>query len=67
MQEKPDYRKSQGAKTPSELKRMQRFPYASSIGSIMYAYLRNTKDMVLVYEGRPKTELKVTCYADAGI
>ncbi|GKD97114.1 hypothetical protein Tco_1381011 [Tanacetum coccineum] len=29
-------------------------------------YLRNTKDMVLVYEGRPETNLKVTCYADAG-
>ncbi|GJR34463.1 hypothetical protein Tco_1210147 [Tanacetum coccineum] len=29
-------------------------------------YLRNTKDMVLVYEGRPETKLKVTCYADAG-
>ncbi|GKA87109.1 hypothetical protein Tco_0808820 [Tanacetum coccineum] len=35
MQEKPDYRKSQGTKTPSELKRMQRFPYALAIGSIM--------------------------------
>nr|GEU32645.1 retrovirus-related Pol polyprotein from transposon TNT 1-94 [Tanacetum cinerariifolium] len=78
MQEKHDYRKSQGAKTPSEVKRMQRFPYASAIGSIMYVvkfthcvktilkYLRNTKDMVLDYEGRPKTELKVTCCADAG-
>ncbi|GKB71196.1 retrovirus-related pol polyprotein from transposon TNT 1-94 [Tanacetum coccineum] len=28
-------------------------------------YLRNTKDMVLVYEARPKAELKVSCYADA--
>nr|GEW39542.1 hypothetical protein [Tanacetum cinerariifolium] len=35
--EKPDYRKSQGAKTPSEVKRMQRVPYASAIGSTMYA------------------------------
>nr|GEX87807.1 hypothetical protein [Tanacetum cinerariifolium] len=63
MQEKPDYRKSQGAKTHSEVKCMQRVPYASAIGSIMYV---NTKDIVLVYGGRPKTELKVTCYADAG-
>ncbi|GJY70542.1 putative reverse transcriptase domain-containing protein [Tanacetum coccineum] len=36
MQEKPDYRRSQGANTPSEVKRMQRVPYASAIGSIMY-------------------------------
>ncbi|GJX73869.1 hypothetical protein Tco_0312464 [Tanacetum coccineum] len=71
--EKPDYRKSQGAKTPSEVQRMQIIPYASAIGSIMYAtvvkailkYLRNTKDMVLVYEAKPEAELKVSCYADA--
>ncbi|GJS07042.1 retrotransposon protein, putative, ty1-copia subclass [Tanacetum coccineum] len=37
MMEKPDYRKSQGAKTPTEVQRMQRVPYASAIGSIMYA------------------------------
>ncbi|GKA64947.1 retrotransposon protein, putative, ty1-copia subclass [Tanacetum coccineum] len=100
MIEKPDYRKSQGAKTPSEVQRMQRVPYASAIGSIMYAvrctrpdvafaqnlcsrfqqnpgeihwtavkailkYLRNTKDMVLVYEAKPEAELKVSCYVDA--
>ncbi|GJT42629.1 retrotransposon protein, putative, ty1-copia subclass [Tanacetum coccineum] len=48
------------------------------IGSIMYAihwtavktilkYLRNTKDMVLVYGKKPKAELKVSCYADASL
>nr|GFC26525.1 hypothetical protein [Tanacetum cinerariifolium] len=37
MMEKPDYRKSQGAKTPTKVQRMQRVPYASAIGSIMYA------------------------------
>ncbi|GKB59849.1 retrotransposon protein, putative, ty1-copia subclass [Tanacetum coccineum] len=37
MQEKPDYRKSQGARTPSEVKCMQRVPYASAMGSIIYA------------------------------
>ncbi|GJR89777.1 putative reverse transcriptase domain-containing protein [Tanacetum coccineum] len=31
MMEKPDYRKSQGAKTPTEVQRMLRFPYASTI------------------------------------
>ncbi|GJW32972.1 retrotransposon protein, putative, ty1-copia subclass [Tanacetum coccineum] len=84
MQEKLRLSKSQGASTPAELKRMQNVPYASAVGSIMYAvrctrpdvafaqnitsrfqqnpgdlhwttvknilkYLRNTKDMFLVY------------------
>ncbi|GKB40047.1 retrotransposon protein, putative, ty1-copia subclass [Tanacetum coccineum] len=73
IMEKPDYRKSQGAKTPTEVQRMQRVLYASAIGSIMYAtavktilkYLRNTKDMVLVYGAKFEDELKVSCYADA--
>ncbi|GJV11644.1 hypothetical protein Tco_1353185 [Tanacetum coccineum] len=58
MQEKLKLSKSQGASTPAEVKRMQNVPYASALGSIMYAttvknilkYLRNTKDMFLVYE-----------------
>ncbi|GJT81275.1 hypothetical protein Tco_1055617 [Tanacetum coccineum] len=101
MQEKPDYRKSQGAQTPSEVKCMQNVPYALAIGYIMYAvrctrpnvvfaqnicsrfqqnsgdiywaaaktileYLRNTKDMVLVYGVKPEFALKVNCYSDAG-
>ncbi|GJX10643.1 hypothetical protein Tco_0200502 [Tanacetum coccineum] len=84
-----------------QLKHMQNVPYASAVGSIMYAvrctrpnitfaqnitsrfqqnpgdlhwttvknilkYLRNTKDMFLVYEGDLKRELKVSCYTDAG-
>ncbi|GJS60730.1 retrotransposon protein, putative, ty1-copia subclass [Tanacetum coccineum] len=64
MIEKPDYRMSQGAKTPSEVQHMRRVPYASGIGSIMYA-VRNTKDMVLVYGANPEAELKVSCYANA--
>ncbi|GJX17637.1 hypothetical protein Tco_0218469 [Tanacetum coccineum] len=86
MQDKLRLSKSQGASTPAELKRMQNVPYASAVGSIMYAvrctrpdvafaqnitsrfqqnpgdlhwttvknilkYLRNTKDMFLVYGG----------------
>ncbi|GJV30881.1 zinc finger, CCHC-type containing protein [Tanacetum coccineum] len=86
MQDKPKLCKSQGASTPAEVKRMQRVPYASVVGSIMYVvrctlpdvafaqnmtsrfqqnpgelhwtavknimkYLRNTKDMFLVYGG----------------
>nr|GEU46617.1 hypothetical protein [Tanacetum cinerariifolium] len=60
MMEKPGYRKSQGAKTPSEVQRMQRVPYASANVSIM-----NTKDMVLMYGAKPEAGLKVSCYADA--
>nr|GEY69689.1 integrase core domain, putative [Tanacetum cinerariifolium] len=37
MIEKPDYRKSQGTQTPSEVQRMQRVLYASAIASFMYA------------------------------
>ncbi|GJY69803.1 retrotransposon protein, putative, ty1-copia subclass [Tanacetum coccineum] len=101
MQDKLRLSKSQGASTPAELKRMQNVPYASAVGSIMYAvrctrpdvafaqnitsrfqqnpgdlhwttvknilkYLRNTKDMFLVYEGDLKRELRVSCYTDAG-
>nr|GEV11470.1 hypothetical protein [Tanacetum cinerariifolium] len=82
MQDKLRLSKSQSASTPAELKRMKNVPYASTVGSIMYAvrctrhdvafaqnitsrfqqddlhwttvknilkYLRNTKDMFLVY------------------
>nr|GFC10042.1 retrotransposon protein, putative, Ty1-copia subclass [Tanacetum cinerariifolium] len=37
MQEKLKLSKSQGASTPAEMKRMQKFSYASAVGSIMYA------------------------------
>nr|GEZ43507.1 putative retrotransposon protein [Tanacetum cinerariifolium] len=101
MQEKIKLSKSQGDSTPAEMKRMQNVPYASTVGSIMYAvrctrpdvafaenitsrfqpnpgdihwttvknilkYLRNTKDMFLVYRGDLKQELRVSCYTDAG-
>ncbi|GJU21220.1 retrotransposon protein, putative, ty1-copia subclass [Tanacetum coccineum] len=101
MQERLDLNKTQGASTPREVKRMQNVPYASAVGSIMYAvrctrpdvafaqnitsrfqqnpgephwtavktilkYLRNTKDMFLVYGGNPEAELRVDCYCDAG-
>ncbi|GJW10128.1 retrotransposon protein, putative, ty1-copia subclass [Tanacetum coccineum] len=81
MQERLDLNKSQGAQTPKEVNRMKNVPYASAVESIMYAnlgelhwtavknilkYLRNTKDMFLVYGGNPRTELRVECYCDAG-
>ncbi|GJY63209.1 hypothetical protein Tco_0464669 [Tanacetum coccineum] len=57
--------KSQCATTSAEMKRMQNIPYASAVGSIMYA-VRNTKDTFLVYGGNPEAELQVKCYCDAG-
>ncbi|GKE57817.1 hypothetical protein Tco_1497002 [Tanacetum coccineum] len=66
MQERLDLNKTQGTSTPKEVKRMQNVPYALAVGSIMHTYLRNTKDMFLVYGGNPKAELRVDCYCDAG-
>ncbi|GJY66346.1 retrotransposon protein, putative, ty1-copia subclass [Tanacetum coccineum] len=80
MQKRLDLNKTQGASTLEEVKRMQNVPYASVVESIMYAnprkphwtavktilkYLRNTRDMVLVYGGNPEAELRVDCYCDA--
>nr|GEY51975.1 hypothetical protein [Tanacetum cinerariifolium] len=69
MQDKLRLSKSQGASTPAELKRMQNVSYASAmvwttVKNIL-KYLRNTKDMVLVYGGDIKRELKVSCYTYA--
>ncbi|GJY48644.1 retrotransposon protein, putative, ty1-copia subclass [Tanacetum coccineum] len=77
MQEKLKLSKSQGASTPAEKQRMQNIPYASAIyynpGEIHWTtvknilkYLRNTKDMFLVYGGNMERELRVSCYTDAG-
>nr|GEY08017.1 hypothetical protein [Tanacetum cinerariifolium] len=65
MQEKLKLSKSQGASTPAELKRIQNVPYASANpGDIHWTtvknilkYLRNTKDMFLVYEGHFPAQL----------
>ncbi|GJZ51765.1 retrotransposon protein, putative, ty1-copia subclass [Tanacetum coccineum] len=46
MQEKLRLSKSQGASTPVELKRMQNFPYASAVGSIMYVVRCTRLDVV---------------------
>ncbi|GKD86746.1 retrotransposon protein, putative, ty1-copia subclass [Tanacetum coccineum] len=65
MMEKPNYRKSQGAKIPSES--FQQNPgeiHKTAIKTIL-KYLRNTKDMVLVFGAKPEAGLKVSCYADA--
>ncbi|GJU06929.1 hypothetical protein Tco_1123359, partial [Tanacetum coccineum] len=74
MQERLDLNKTQGASTPEEVKRMQNVPYASAnpgeshwtVMKTILKYLRNTKDMFLVYDGNPEAELRVECYCDAG-
>nr|GEW01261.1 retrotransposon protein, putative, Ty1-copia subclass [Tanacetum cinerariifolium] len=74
MQERLDLNKTQGASTPGEVKRMQNVPYASAMPGELHwtavktilKYLRNTKDMFLVYGGNPEAELRVECYCDAG-
>ncbi|GJX03097.1 retrotransposon protein, putative, ty1-copia subclass [Tanacetum coccineum] len=59
MMEKPDYRKvaSRFQQNPGEI-------HWIAVKTI-FKYLRNTKDMVLVYGAKPEDELKVSCYADA--
>ncbi|GJW23715.1 retrotransposon protein, putative, ty1-copia subclass [Tanacetum coccineum] len=71
MQERLDLNKTQGASTPKEVKRMQNVPYASVVGEphwtavkIILQYLRNIKDMILVYDGNPEAELRVDCYCN---
>ncbi|GJX05755.1 retrotransposon protein, putative, ty1-copia subclass [Tanacetum coccineum] len=62
MMEKPDYRKSQVAKTPTEQNPGD--IHWTAVKTIL-KYLSNTKDMVLMYGEKPEDELKVSCYADA--
>ncbi|GKA36645.1 hypothetical protein Tco_0723210 [Tanacetum coccineum] len=62
MMENVDYRKSQGAKTPTEQNPGE---IHWTVVKTILKYLRNTKDMVLVYGAKPEDELKVSCYADA--
>nr|GFC07660.1 hypothetical protein [Tanacetum cinerariifolium] len=95
MEVKHDLSNELCASTPEEVAYMKKVPYASAVGSIMYAvrctrpdvafaqnlvipyqqnlgklqwvavkhilkYLRNTRDMFLVYGGKPDIELDVT-------
>ncbi|GKF12030.1 hypothetical protein Tco_0049956 [Tanacetum coccineum] len=46
MQERLDLNKTQGASTPKEVKRLQNVPYASVVGSIMYAVRCTRPDVV---------------------
>ncbi|GJX56523.1 retrotransposon protein, putative, ty1-copia subclass [Tanacetum coccineum] len=70
MQDKIRLSKSQGASTPAELKHIQfqQNPcdlHWTTVKNIL-KYLRNTKDMFLVYGCDIKRELRVSCYTDAG-
>ncbi|GJX34036.1 retrotransposon protein, putative, ty1-copia subclass [Tanacetum coccineum] len=80
MQERLDLNKTQGASTPEEVKRMQNVPYASVVGSIMYAVRYTRPDVAFAQNitrnfqqnpGEPhwtdmKNLLKVDCYCDVG-
>ncbi|GKD21865.1 retrotransposon protein, putative, ty1-copia subclass [Tanacetum coccineum] len=73
MQERLDLNKTQDASTPGEVKHMQNVPYASAVGEphstavkTILKYLRNTKDMFLVYDRNPEAELRVDFYCNAG-
>ncbi|GJZ18002.1 retrotransposon protein, putative, ty1-copia subclass [Tanacetum coccineum] len=71
MQERFDLNKTQGASTPKEVKRMQNVPYASVVGSIMYAVRCTRPDVAFVqnitsrFQQNP-AELRVDCYCNAG-
>ncbi|GKC49347.1 hypothetical protein Tco_1072092 [Tanacetum coccineum] len=69
-QEKLKLSKTQGASTPAEVKRVQNIPYASAVGSIMYA-VRCTRpngafaqNITSRFQQNP--ELRVSCFTDAG-
>ncbi|GJY26286.1 retrotransposon protein, putative, ty1-copia subclass [Tanacetum coccineum] len=62
MQERLDLNKTQGASTPEENLGK---PHWTTV-KIILKYLRNTKDMILVYGGNPEAELRVDCYCNAG-
>ncbi|GJZ17608.1 retrotransposon protein, putative, ty1-copia subclass [Tanacetum coccineum] len=72
MQERLDLNKSQGAQTPKEVNRMKNVPYASAVGSIMYAVRCTRHDVAFApkfnkpFQQNPSTELRVECYCDSG-
>nr|GEV19963.1 hypothetical protein [Tanacetum cinerariifolium] len=62
MQDRLDLNKTQGAST---LEENPGEPHWTAVKNIL-KYLKNTKDMFLVYGGNPGVELRVDCYCDAG-
>nr|GEV16093.1 zinc finger, CCHC-type [Tanacetum cinerariifolium] len=65
MQEKLKLSKSQGASTPAELKRMQNVPYASAVGSIMYAVRCTRPDVAFAQNKGSKQSIFATSSAEA--
>ncbi|GJZ77715.1 hypothetical protein Tco_0642387 [Tanacetum coccineum] len=72
MQEKLNLNKTQGeAHAECSLCFSSRIHYNPgelhwTVVKTILKYLRNTKDMFLVYGGNPEAELRVDCYCDAG-
>nr|GEX66599.1 retrotransposon protein, putative, Ty1-copia subclass [Tanacetum cinerariifolium] len=72
MQERLDLNNTQGASTPKEVKRMQNVPYASAVGSIMYAVRCTRPDVAFTqnitsrFQQNPEAKFRVDCYCDAG-
>nr|GEW05759.1 retrotransposon protein, putative, Ty1-copia subclass [Tanacetum cinerariifolium] len=69
MQKKLKLSKSQGASTPAEIQRMKNIPYASAVGSIMYAVRCTRPDVAFAQNMTSRNmerELRVSCYTDAG-
>ncbi|GKC72616.1 hypothetical protein Tco_1118499, partial [Tanacetum coccineum] len=70
MQERLDLKKIQSALTPGDVKRMQNVPYASGVGSIMYAVRCTRPDVAFAqnitshFQQNP-AKLQVDCYYDA--
>nr|GEW69886.1 retrovirus-related Pol polyprotein from transposon TNT 1-94 [Tanacetum cinerariifolium] len=60
MEKRPDLNKTQGASTPKENPGECHWTAVKNI----LKYLRNTKDVLLVYGGNPEAELRVDCYYD---
>ncbi|GKA68043.1 retrotransposon protein, putative, ty1-copia subclass [Tanacetum coccineum] len=72
MQQRFDLNETQGASTTGEVAKrrngtllLRREPHWTAVKTIL-KYLRNTKDVFLVYSGIPEAELRVDCYCDAG-
>ncbi|GKE41357.1 hypothetical protein Tco_1468641 [Tanacetum coccineum] len=74
MQEKLKFSKSQGASTPAEIRRMQNIPYASAVGSIVYAVRCTRPDVAFAqnitsqFQQNPGDDhwTAVSCYTDVG-
>ncbi|GKF31450.1 hypothetical protein Tco_0101248 [Tanacetum coccineum] len=68
-QDKPKLCKSQGASTPAEVQRMQRFPYASVVGSIMYVVRCTHRDVAFAQNITSRFQqnpAQGSCYTDVG-